>query len=142
MALMRWGRREDPGDAGRSDVAVLARVTRGAPVSPDDVDAVAPDELPDSCGDGDPPAVGRPDGHTADPEAMAARVPPGPQIASARGYQLDAARRLVGDHAPHHLVAIKGLIGGSLALLVALALRVDFTITPSDASEQPIRPIG
>src|SRR2546425_3869229 len=37
MALMRRGRREDPGDPGDSDVAVLARVTRGAPVSSDDL---------------------------------------------------------------------------------------------------------
>ena len=81
---------------------IRARGSRRAPVAPvptHNVDAVAPHELPDPCGDCDPPAVGRPDGLTADPEAMAARAPSRRGIPAARGYQLDAAGRFVGDHA-------------------------------------------
>lgn len=55
---------------------------------------------------------------------------------AAFGWGIDntISTKLVGSYKPHHLVAIKGLIGGGIALLIAALIGADFTIRATDAA--------
>lgn len=54
---------------------------------------------------------------------------------AALGWGIDntLSARLVGTYKPQHLIAIKGLLGGATALLVAAALREPFVVSAPDA---------